>query len=94
MKAVVCKAWGLPDSLVVEDLAEPVPGPGQVLLAVKAAGVNFPDVLIIQGKYQFKPELPFTPGSELAGVVLALGEGVSTAEVGQKVIAISAPGAS
>ena len=93
MKAVVCKAWGLPDSLVVEELADPLPGPGQVALEVKAAGVNFPDVLIIQGKYQFKPELPFTPGSELSGVVRALGEGVSGFAVGDKVIAFTATGA-
>jgi len=93
MKAVVCKAWGLPDSLVVEELADPVPGPGQVALEVRAAGVNFPDVLIIQGKYQFKPELPFTPGSELSGVVRALGEGVSGFQVGDKVIAFTPTGA-
>ncbi|NHZ40940.1 NADPH:quinone oxidoreductase family protein [Massilia aquatica] len=93
MKAVVCKAWGLPDSLVVEQLAAPVAGAGQVLIDVQAAGVNFPDVLIIQGKYQFKPELPFTPGSELSGVVAALGEGVSNVKVGDRVIAFSAQGA-
>ncbi|ATQ76060.1 NADPH:quinone oxidoreductase [Massilia violaceinigra] len=93
MKAVVCKAWGLPDSLVVEQVAAPVAGPGQVLLDVKAAGVNFPDVLIIQGKYQFKPELPFTPGSELSGVVSALGEGVTNVKLGDRVIAFTAQGA-
>jgi NADPH2:quinone reductase len=93
MKAVVCKAWGLPDSLVVEQLAAPVAGAGQVLVDVQAAGVNFPDVLIIQGKYQFKPELPFTPGSELSGVVAALGEGVTNVKVGDRVIAFSAQGA-
>ncbi|MDQ1918783.1 NADPH:quinone oxidoreductase family protein [Massilia pseudoviolaceinigra] len=93
MKAVVCKAWGLPDSLVVEQVAAPVAGPGQVLLDVKAAGVNFPDVLIIQGKYQFKPELPFTPGSELSGVVSALGQGVTNVKLGDRVIAFTAQGA-
>jgi len=93
MKAVVCKAWGLPDSLVVDEVADPVPGPGQVALAVKAAGVNFPDVLIIQGKYQFKPELPFTPGSELSGVITALGDGVNGFKVGDKVIAFTSTGA-
>ncbi|CUI04572.1 NADPH:quinone oxidoreductase family protein [Massilia sp. P8910] len=93
MKAVVCKAWGLPDSLVVEQVAAPAAGPGQVLLDVKAAGVNFPDVLIIQGKYQFKPELPFTPGSELSGVVSALGEGVANVKLGDRVIAFTAQGA-
>ena len=93
MKAVVCNAWGLPDTLVVQELPDPVPGPGQVALDVMAAGVNFPDVLIIQGKYQFKPELPFTPGSELSGVVRAVGEGVEQLKVGDKVIAFTAQGA-
>ena len=93
MKAVVCKAWGLPDTLVVEELPDPTPGPGQVALTVHAAGVNFPDVLIIQGKYQFKPELPFIPGNELSGVVRALGEGVTTVKVGDKVIAFTSTGA-
>jgi NADPH2:quinone reductase len=93
MKAVVCKAWGLPDSLVVEELPDLAAGPGQVVIDVKAAGVNFPDVLIIQGKYQVKPELPFTPGNELSGVVRAVGEGVSSVRVGDKVIAFTAQGA-
>ena len=93
MKAVVCNAWGLPDTLVVEELPEPQPGPGQVTLDVMAAGVNFPDVLIIQGKYQFKPELPFTPGSELSGVVRAVGDGVVSFKEGDKVIAFTAHGA-
>jgi NADPH2:quinone reductase len=93
MKAVVCKAWGLPDTLVVEELPDPVPGPGQVALAIHAAGVNFPDVLIIQGKYQFKPELPFTPGSELSGVVTAVGDGVTGYQAGDRVIAFCSTGA-
>ena len=93
MKAVVCKAWGLPDTLVVDDLPDPVPGPGQVALAIHAAGVNFPDVLIIQGKYQFKPELPFTPGSELSGVVTAVGDGVTGYQAGDRVIAFCSTGA-
>ncbi|QYF92290.1 NADPH:quinone oxidoreductase family protein [Massilia sp. PAMC28688] len=92
MKAVVCKAWGLPDTLVVEELEDLVPGAGQVAIDVMAAGVNFPDVLIIQGKYQFKPELPFTPGSEVSGVVRAVGDGVSHVNVGDKVIAFIAQG--
>ncbi|MDY7538052.1 NADPH:quinone oxidoreductase family protein [Undibacterium sp. RTI2.1] len=87
MKAVLCKAWGLPDTLVVEELPDLVASAGQVVIDVKAAGVNFPDVLIIQNKYQFKPELPFTPGSELSGVVRAVGDGVSNIKVGDKVIA-------
>ncbi|MFZ6640688.1 NADPH:quinone oxidoreductase family protein [Undibacterium sp. TC4M20W] len=93
MKAVVCKEWGLPDTLVIEDLADLVPAPGQVAINVKAAGVNFPDVLIIQNKYQFKPELPFTPGSELSGIVYAVGDGVSHVKVGDKVIAFIGNGA-
>ncbi|AVR94822.1 NADPH:quinone oxidoreductase family protein [Pseudoduganella armeniaca] len=93
MQAVMCKAWGLPDTLVVEERPDLVPGPGQVAVDVKAAGVNFPDVLIIQGKYQFKPELPFTPGSELSGVVRAVGEGVSAVKPGDRVIAFTTGGA-
>ncbi|WP_019141258.1 NADPH:quinone oxidoreductase family protein [Noviherbaspirillum massiliense] len=93
MKAIVCKTWGPPDSLRVEDLPDVVPGPGQVSIDVQAAGVNFPDVLIIQNKYQFKPELPFTPGSELAGVVRAVGEGVTQFKAGDKVIAFVSTGA-
>jgi len=87
MKAVLCKTLGLPDQLVVEDVPSLQPAPGQVVVAVKAAGVNFPDTLIIQGRYQFKPELPFSPGGEVAGVVKAVGEGVTTARVGDRVIA-------
>ncbi|WP_188964824.1 NADPH:quinone oxidoreductase family protein [Deinococcus aquiradiocola] len=87
MKAVRCHAWGEAESLTVETLPVPQPGAGEVLLRVRAAGVNFPDTLIIQGKYQFRPELPFTPGSEVAGEVLATGEGVSHVQVGDRVIA-------
>jgi NADPH:quinone reductase len=93
MKAVLCKSWGLPETLVVEDLPDVVPGPGQIAIDVQAAGVNFPDVLIIQNKYQFKPELPFTPGSELAGVVSAVGEGVTRFKAGDKVLAFVSTGA-
>ena len=86
MKALLCKSLGLPDTLVYEDVPDPVPGPGQVVVDMKAAGVNFPDALVIQGKYQFKPPLPFAPGAELAGVVSAVGEGVRNAKVGDRVI--------
>lgn len=86
MKALRCVRHGTPDMLTVEQVDTPVPGPGQVLVQVKAAGVNFPDTLIIQNKYQFKPDLPFTPGGELAGVVSAVGEGVTRFAVGQHVI--------
>jgi NADPH2:quinone reductase len=89
VKAVVCKQLGPPDSLVVEDVPSPKPGPGQVVITVKAAGVNFPDVLIVQGKYQFKPEPPFSPGGEVAGVVKELGEGVQGCKPGDRVIASS-----
>jgi NADPH2:quinone reductase len=77
MKAVLCKTYGPPESLVVEDVESPSPGKGEVVIAMKAASVNFPDVLIIQNKYQFKPPLPFSPGSEVAGVVKAVGPDVS-----------------
>ncbi len=93
MKAVLCKAFGPPESLVIEDLPPPTPGPGEVVVSVKAASVNFPDVLIIQNKYQFKPPLPFSPGSELAGVVKEVGEGVGHFKPGDKVIAFTGHGA-
>lgn len=93
MKAIVCKAWGLPDTLVIEDLPDMVPEAGQVSIEVQAAGVNFPDVLIIQNKYQSKPALPFTPGSELAGTVRAVGTGVTQFKVGDRVIAFVGNGA-
>lgn len=88
MKAIVCKQFGPPESLVIEDLPSPKPGPGQVVVSVKAAGLNFPDTLIIQDKYQVKPELPFTPGSELAGVVKETGEGVTHLKPGDRVMGV------
>jgi NADPH2:quinone reductase len=93
MKAVLCKQYGPPDSLVVEDIAAPRAGPGEVVVSVKAASVNFPDVLIIQNKYQFKPPLPFSPGSELAGVVKEVGGGVQGFKPGDKVMAFTTYGA-
>ena len=93
MKAVVCRQYGPPDSLVVEELPSPKAGAGEVVVAVKAASVNFPDVLIIQNKYQFKPPLPFSPGSEFAGVVKEVGAGVQAVKPGDKVIAFSTYGA-
>jgi NADPH2:quinone reductase len=87
MKAVICRAYGPPASLVVEDLPTPLPQPGEIVVAVKAAGVNFPDTLIVQGKYQFKPEPPFSPGAEIAGVVAATGDGVTDFAVGDRVAA-------
>ena len=87
MKAVLCKAWGLPDTLVVEDVPTPQPKAGEVLIKIAAASVNYPDVLMIQKKYQVQPELPFIPGSEVAGTVAALGEGVTNVKLGDRVIA-------
>lgn len=93
MKALMCHAFGPIDSLRVEERPSPVPGPGQVLVDVKAAAINFPDALIVQGLYQVKPALPFSPGAELAGVVTALGEGVKRLQVGDRVIAAVGHGA-
>jgi NADPH:quinone reductase len=93
MKALLCEHYGLPDTLVFKEVADPVPGPGQIVVDMKAAGVNFPDVLIIQNKYQFKPTLPFAPGSEMAGVVSAVGEGVTHVKVGDRVIGSTGHGA-
>ena len=89
MKAVLCKELGLPEKLVLEEVASPVAGEGEAVLSVKACGVNFPDTLIIQGKYQFKPELPFSPGGEVAGVVKEVGPGVSALKAGDRVIAFN-----
>jgi NADPH2:quinone reductase len=93
MKALLCKQFGPPESLVLEEVPSPKPGAGEVVISIKAASVNFPDVLIIQNKYQFKPPLPFSPGSELAGVVKEVGAGVSNVKPGDKVIAFTAFGA-
>jgi NADPH2:quinone reductase len=89
MKAVLCKEWGMPGTLVVEDVPSPKPASGQVVVSVKACGVNFPDTLIIQGKYQFKPEMPFSPGGEVAGVIKEVGEGVTRVKTGDRVIAFN-----
>ena len=76
MKAIQCVEWGAPDKLILADLPLPEPGPGQVRIRIAAAGVNFPDALIVQKKYQLQPKLPFVPGTEVAGTVDAVGEGV------------------
>ena len=89
----MCKEYGPPESLVVEDVPSPTPGPGDVIISAKAASVNFPDVLIIQNKYQVKPPLPFSPGSEVAGVVKAIGDGVDNVKSGDKVMAVTTYGA-
>ncbi len=93
MKALVCSEFAPPEQLTLEERPDPQPGKGEVLIDVKAAGVNFPDLLIVAGKYQFKPPLPFVPGAEVAGVVAALGEGVTNFKTGDRVIATTQVGA-
>jgi NADPH2:quinone reductase len=92
MRAVLCKAYGPPESLVIEEVEPLKPGRGQAVISVKACGVNFPDTLIIQGLYQFKPPLPFAPGGEVAGVVKEVGAGVENVKPGDRVIAFTAYG--
>jgi NADPH:quinone reductase len=89
MKALLCQQYGPPESLVVEEIADLQPNEGEVVIAVKACGVNFPDTLIIQGKYQFKPPFPFSPGGEVAGIIHAVGEGVKNFKVGDNVFALT-----
>jgi NADPH2:quinone reductase len=89
MKAVLCKAFGSADSLVLEEVASPVAKSNEILLDIHAAGVNFPDTLIIQGNYQFKPPFPFSPGGEAAGIVAAAGEKVSAFKPGDRVMALT-----
>jgi NADPH:quinone reductase len=89
MKAVLCKEFGLPETLVIENIPTPKVEKGQVLISVKACGVNFPDTLMIQGKYQIKPPLPFSPGGEIAGIIEEIGEGVSEFAIGDKVFALT-----
>ncbi|WP_181814666.1 NADPH:quinone oxidoreductase family protein [Sphingomonas aracearum] len=86
MRALLSKAPGGPETLVLEELPDPVAGPGQLLVQVKACSINYPDVLIIEDKYQFKPPRPFAPGGEIAGVVEAIGDGVSGWQVGDRVL--------
>jgi NADPH2:quinone reductase len=89
MKAMLCKAFGPPESLVLEDIEPLEPGRGQVVVGVKACGVNFPDTLIIRGAYQLKPPLPFSPGGEVSGIVKRVGAGVDGVKPGDRVIAFS-----
>ena len=86
MKAMLSTRVGGPDTLELTELPDPTPKASEVVVAVKACGVNYPDVIIIEDKYQFKPERPFAPGGELAGVVESVGEGVTTLKVGDRVI--------
>lgn len=89
MKAVLCKAFGPAEDLVLEEVASPTIKKNEILLDVHAAGVNFPDTLIIEGKYQFKPPFPFSPGGEAAGVVAEVGEKVSHLKPGDRVMALT-----
>jgi NADPH2:quinone reductase len=92
MKALLSKQAGGPETLVLGDIPEPLAGPGQVRVAVRACGVNFPDLLIIQDLYQYKPPRPFAPGAEVAGVIDAVGEGVEQVRVGDRVLLSPARG--
>ena len=92
MRAVICGAWGAVETLTVEDVAPPAPGRGQVLIDVKATGVNYADAIMVAGKYQTRPAFPFSPGLETAGLVAACGEGVTRFAPGDRVMAILAYG--
>ena len=93
MRALVCKAFGSTDDLVIEELDDPIAGAGEVLVDIKAAGLNFPDILVIAGQYQLKTPPPFVPGNEAAGVIAAVGEGVTRFSVGDKVVVMLRGGA-
>ena len=88
MRAVICRAWGAVEDLMVEEIAPPQPGPGEVLIAVKATAVNYADALMMAGRYQTRPPLPFSPGLETAGIVLQCGAGVTCFRLGDRVMAI------
>src|SRR5687767_4264265 len=88
MRAVICRAWGPVDALKLEDVAPPIPGPDQLLIDVKATGVNYADSIMVAGRYQTKPPFPFSPGLETAGVVARCGEGVTRYKPGDRVMAI------
>jgi NADPH2:quinone reductase len=92
VRALLCEAHGPPETLVLRDVPVPEPKPGEIRIAVRAAGVNFPDALVIQNKYQRQPPLPFAPGSEVAGIVDAIGDGVSHVAVGDRVAAYGLAG--
>jgi NADPH2:quinone reductase len=88
MRAVLCRAFGPPPFLVIDEVPDPMPGPGRVQVAVGAAAVNFPDLLMIEDRYQVKPPMPFSPGGEVAGRISALGPGVEGFRVGDRVMAV------
>jgi NADPH2:quinone reductase len=87
VRAVLCKAFGPPESLVLEEVPDPQPSTGQIVIDVEACAINFPDVLMINDQYQFKPPMPFSPGGEVAGVISAIGDGVSGRSIGDRVLA-------
>ncbi len=87
MRAVLCKEFGPPESLVVEEVPDPQPGPGQVVVDVAGCGVNYPDVLLLKNEYQFKPTLPFSPGGEISGTVSAVSDDVTDVAVGDRILA-------
>lgn len=89
MKAYFAEAWCEPKDLVIKEVADPTPGPGEVLIDIKAIGLNFPDILLIAGKYQTRPKRPFVPGVEVSGVISGLGEGVVDRQIGQRVAALT-----
>ena len=93
MKAILCKDWGDPDTLVLGDVTSPSPGPGEVKVRLRAAGVNYADIVLIRGQYQEKPSLPFSPGLEGAGEIMSVGEGVTTFSPGDSVMAVTGNGA-
>ena len=92
MKAILCTKWGQPEDLIVGDVPQPTPGPGEVRIGVRACGLNFADTLIIQGLYQEKPDFPFSPGGEIAGEILEVGAGVSHLKIGDRVAALCGHG--
>ncbi len=92
MKAILCKSYGPPSNLSFEEIPSPTPKEKEVVVSIKACGVNFPDVLIIQGKYQFKPPLPFSPGSDIAGIVKEVGSEVKHLKPGDEIIALAPHG--
>jgi NADPH2:quinone reductase len=93
MRALVCREYGSPDDLVIEERNDPVAGPGEIVVDIRAAGLNFPDVLVIGGQYQVRTPPPFIPGHEAAGIVAATGEGAERFDVGDRVIVTPPTGA-
>ncbi len=93
MRAILCKEWGNPDSLILGESDSPEPGAGEVKIRVRAAGVNYADLVLIRGQYQEKPDFPFSPGLEGAGEVIEIGEAVTNLSVGQRVLAVPSKGA-